>query len=283
MKHPSETELPNLVVSREDAKDRIKKQIEEGNELKELPISSEQHLEEAKAKYSKWTKYNKELLRRLFDNDSIVREYNQAIGVAVPFMPKFAWHVNSFRKRVQDSITKLEAIVEKLDLIPVISEEKSTERRIKPLVDRGNKIFIAHGRDEAAKQELARLIEKLDLKAIILHEQPNKGRTVIEKFEDYSNVGFAIVLLTPDDIAAPANRKEDMTPRARQNVILELGFFLGKLGRKNVCALYKENVEIPSDYQGVLFVAMDEQGGWKLPLAREMKAAGIPIDMDKLC
>ncbi|MEE8356570.1 MAG: nucleotide-binding protein, partial [Anaerolineales bacterium] len=100
------------------------------------------------------------------------------------------------------------------------------------------KIFIVHGRDEEAKDSLARFLEKLGLEVIILHEQPNQGRTIIEKFEDYSDVGFAVVLLTPDDIGGRANDLE-LLPRARQNVVFELGFFIGALGRERVCALHK--------------------------------------------
>jgi predicted nucleotide-binding protein len=97
------------------------------------------------------------------------------------------------------------------------------------------------------KESVARFLEKLDLRPIILHEQPNKGRTVIEKFEAHSDVGFAVVLLTPDDVGGLASSPDKLSRRARQNVILELGYFIGKLGRAKVCALYKEGVEIPSD------------------------------------
>jgi predicted nucleotide-binding protein len=102
-----------------------------------------------------------------------------------------------------------------------------------------------------------------------------------EKFEDYATVGFAVVLLTPDDLGAPASDKNNLQKRARQNVVFELGFFLGKLGRGRLCALHKGGVEIFSDYNGVLFVPMDENDGWKLKLAKELKAAGISIDLDK--
>ncbi|HMD70272.1 MAG TPA: nucleotide-binding protein [Bryobacteraceae bacterium] len=137
-----------------------------------------------------------------------------------------------------------------------------------------------HGRDEAAKEAAARFVEKLGLRAVILHEQPSAGRTVIEKFEGVSNVGFAVVLLTLDDSCATGPNPEPRSLRARQNVIFELGFFVGKLGRQRVCALYKEGVEIPSDYQGVLYIPMDAHRGWQLPLAKEIKAAGIDIDMN---
>ncbi len=145
-----------------------------------------------------------------------------------------------------------------------------------------NRVFVVHGHDEEAKQSVARCIEKLGFKAVILHEQPNQGRTIIEKFEDYSDVAFAVVLLTPDDVGASKDPEGELRPRARQNVILELGFFLGELGRGRVCALHKGEVEIPSDYRGVLWVPMDEGGAWRLDLATEMKAAGLDLDLNRL-
>lgn len=145
------------------------------------------------------------------------------------------------------------------------------------------KVFIVHGHDDALKNAVARLVDRLGLESIILHEQPNKGRTIIEKFLAYSDVGFAIVLLTPDDVGGAAKAtKESLLPRARQNVILELGFFLGRLGRERVAALYTPSVEMPSDYTGVLFVPYDDRGVWSLHLAKEIKAAGLPADLNKI-
>lgn len=126
-----------------------------------------------------------------------------------------------------------------------------------------------------------RQVEKLGLNTIILHEIPNIGRTIIEKFEDHSNVGFAVVLLTPDDLGTAKDKREELNPRARQNVIFELGYFIGKLGRRRVCVLHKENVEIPSDYEGILYVEMDKGGGWKQKLVKEMIEVGIKIDPSK--
>ena len=128
-------------------------------------------------------------------------------------------------------------------------------------------------------ETVARFLEKLRLDPIILHEQPSMGRTVIEKFEAHADVGFAVVLLTPDDMGGLASGGE-VKPRARQNVILELGYFIGSLGRAKVCALYVEGVEIPSDIHGVLYVSYDAAGGWRLKLASEIRAAGLPVDMN---
>jgi predicted nucleotide-binding protein len=145
---------------------------------------------------------------------------------------------------------------------------------------REKRIFIVHGHDDKTKQTVARFLEHLNLTPIILHEQPNKGRTIIEKFEDYSNVGFAVVILTPDDLGSSAKPSE-IRPRARQNVILELGFFIGKLGRDRVCPLYIGNLELPSDYSGVIYIPLDSVGEWRIKLANEIKEAGIDVDLNK--
>ena len=141
-----------------------------------------------------------------------------------------------------------------------------------------NEVFLVHGRDESAKQTVARFLEKLGLSPTILHEQPNLGRTLIEKFEQHSQAAFAVILLTPDDVGAMVGEEEMLEPRARQNVILELGYFLGLLGRDRVCPLIVEGVEIPSDYDGVAYVRLDESEGWRLKLVGELKAAGIDVD-----
>ena len=147
----------------------------------------------------------------------------------------------------------------------------------------GNKIFIVHGHDEAAKHKIARFITDLDLSATILDEPPSMGQTIIDKFEEHADeAGFAIVLLTADDVGAPKNKKDELKLRARQNVILELGYFLRGLGRDRVCILYEEDVELPSDIHGISYVQMDKRGAWKLELAREIASVGVAINMNKL-
>lgn len=145
------------------------------------------------------------------------------------------------------------------------------------------KVFIVHGHEPGVLNTVARFIEKLGLEPVILHEQPNENRTVIEKLEDHSEADFAIVLFTPDDIGHPAKHPEKAKPRARQNVVLELGYFMGKLGRNRVALLQVgDDIEIPSDYSGVLYLPFDDNGAWKYLLAKEMKARGINIDLNKV-
>jgi predicted nucleotide-binding protein len=145
------------------------------------------------------------------------------------------------------------------------------------------RVFIVHGHDDAMKESVARVIERLQLDAIVLHEQPNLGHAVIEKFEDYSDVRYAVVLMSPDDVGCVKGKEpEGLQLRARQNVIYELGFFAGKLGRGNVAVIYKEGIEMPSDYLGVLYLPYDAAGQWKLALAGELRSAGVEVDLNLL-
>ena len=131
------------------------------------------------------------------------------------------------------------------------------------------KVFIVHGRDNGAKHEVARFLERLGIEPVILHERPNKGRTLISKFQEESaDIRFAVVLMTPDDVGGVVGGTQQ--PRARQNVIFELGFFLGQLGADRVCALFSGNIERPSDFEGVVYVEYGTNTAWKTDLAREL-------------
>ena len=145
-----------------------------------------------------------------------------------------------------------------------------------------SKVFIVHGHDDAAKEAVARFVEKIGLKAIILHEQASSGQTIIEKIEANSNVGFGIVLYTPCDLGASQRQEDQQKPRARQNVVFEHGYLIGKIGRKNVCALVKGDIETPNDISGVVYIKMDESEAWKYQVAKEMKACGYDIDLNKI-
>ena len=145
-----------------------------------------------------------------------------------------------------------------------------------------NKVFIVHGHDELSKEQLARFVTTVGLAPIILHEQVSSSKTIIEKFEDYANeVCFAIVLYSPCDVGSKAGA-QTTSPRARQNVVFEHGYFIGKLGRENVTAIVKGDIETPNDISGVVYEVFDNGGAWKYKLAREMKVAGCDIDMNKI-
>ncbi len=150
-------------------------------------------------------------------------------------------------------------------------------------VEQSNRIFIVHGHNNEMKETVARFLSESGLEPIILHEQPNQGKTIIEKFEEYADVQFAIVILSGDDYGyAKSGSEEDKLLRARQNVILEMGYFIGKIGRKNVCILHEDigNLEIPSDYGGVMYVKFNE--AWRVKVAKELNAANYHIDLKTL-
>ena len=151
-----------------------------------------------------------------------------------------------------------------------LSQNQVIKKRINSTESKNQYVFIVHGHDDEAKETVARVIEKLGLKVIILHEQPELGRTIIEKLEFNSNVSFAIVLLTPDDVGAKSG-SGSRNPRSRQNVVFELGYFIAKLGRERVFVLCKGDIEIPSDYHGVIYTSIDKEGGWRFRLARNRR------------
>lgn len=141
-----------------------------------------------------------------------------------------------------------------------------------------NKIFIVHGHDGELKQSIARLIEKQEIEAIILSEQANMGMTIIEKFEKHSDVTGAICLFTADDFGR-AKLVPNEQPRARQNVVFEAGYFMGKLSRGRVVVIAEKGVELPSDMQGIVYT---DKGNWEIEVLKEMKTMGYAIDLNKL-
>jgi len=171
------------------------------------------------------------------------------------------------------------------EVIKISKEKIKLGHSLKPINKKStvmdkSKVFIVHGHDDLAKIEVARLIEKLNLSVIILHEQASSGKTIIEKIEEYSNVGFAIILYTPCDVGSTKDKKDSLQFRARQNVVFEHGYLMGKIGRKNVCALVKDEVETPNDISGVVYVPMDYHKAWQIAVAKEMRNSGYEIDMN---
>lgn len=167
------------------------------------------------------------------------------------------------------------------------NQNKQTEfvqQEPRPNMDSKKKVFIVHGRDNSSIAEVENFIMKTGLTPIVLKEQTDGGRTIIEKIEEYTDVSYAIVIYNPCDIGYYKNDSEDSKrPRARQNVIFEHGYLVNKLGRKNVCALVSDNsIELPSDISGILYKFMDSNGTWKFEVAKEMKSAGLGIDINNL-
>lgn len=180
-------------------------------------------------------------------------------------------HINAIVESVKNRL--IEWVIENDDLSDIMDESIKKSQKVDD-----TKAFIVHGHDEGLREAVARLVEQQGIKPIILFEQPNKGATIIEKFENNSNVGAAICLFTADDVG---NAKDSDSPnnRARQNVVFEAGFFIGKFGRKKVIIIADKTVELPSDLQGVVYT---DANNWRFDVLKELKAMGYKIDYNKL-
>jgi predicted nucleotide-binding protein len=193
----------------------------------------------------------------------------------------FASQVRRAAALIDSAIYELELLSE-ADISPVESGTTTTIVSGPVGVDKAS-IFVVHGHDGARKYEVTRLLERTtSLDVVILHEQPNKGATVIEKLERHAgSAAFAVVLLTGDDVGK-AKSSSDLRPRGRQNVILEAGLFFGLVGRSHVAVLYDADVELPSDLAGLIYLPLDEGGAWRLELLKEMEAVGIEVDRGRI-
>jgi predicted nucleotide-binding protein len=271
---------PALTKARADVAAQLQARIDHGRELQARSIQSQADIETYKADERKWREYNYELLRQLFTNETIASEYRRAITSSrIVYSDAEAFELT--REHVNQYITKLESILERLELYAEPDGSRSAAAVQEASAPDSSRIFIVHGHDGAPKAEVARFIERLGFEAIILHERPNKGRTLITKFrEEASDAGFAVVLMTPDDLGK-AEMATDLNPRARQNVVFELGFFIGKLGPERVAALVKGDIERPSDFDGVVYISLDRDD-WQTALGRELDGAGYRIDWNKV-
>ncbi len=272
------TEQPKtvLIKPREVFKKELSDRIAIGEELLNRNIQQVPELEKLNKDSSNWDDYNEELIKRAFNNQysEYYHEYsrvNQMVGFTGfgvhPDAHNPAYKLKLAKEKITNCLTILNRLVDKLPLIDQDGSIGSYQTEARAFYNCG---FIVHGHNDTVKLEVARYVENdLKRKAIILHEQVNKGQTIIEKFESNSTVDFAIALWTADDVGK-AKAEADLHDRARQNVIFETGFFIGTLGRENVIVLYEDGVEIPSDYSGIIFIRL--AGNWKDDLRKEIEA-----------
>jgi len=240
-------------------------------------------LDALRDKFHSWNEYNEKLLRIRFTSGTLADSYRLLRGFDIEARTPQA-EFDLLRRDINTQLRRLGRIRQDLDkyksvvVYPTdmvyLTEDGSVSPRI------GDKIFIVHGHDGDTKLQVAGFVERITgERPVILHEQADSGRTIIEKFEEHaSDAGFAIVLLTADDLGK-AKGATRLSPRARQNVVLEFGYFMAKLGRGRVVALHEAGVELPSDVTGVLYKSL--AGNWHTELARELKAADIEVDFSK--
>lgn len=171
--------------------------------------------------------------------------------------------------------TLFQGFIDQLEVFADSGELQELKREINNL---SKNIFVVHGHDSQAKSDLALILTRLGFNPIVLHEQPNEGMTLIEKLEKYSDVGYAFILLTPDDVGNKKDNKGSMLPRARQNVVFEFGLFVGKLKRNRVCCLLTGDVEKPSDLEGLVYLPFNlSVHEIQLDIVKELRAAGYNV------
>ena len=162
------------------------------------------------------------------------------------------------------------------------SKDESTPAKGGRVRTIGRQVFVVHGHDTELLLKVKEFLREIHLDPIVLREQPNQGRTIIEKFENFSDVGFAIALLTSDDLVLHDGGGSSREYRARQNVVLELGYFMGALGRSRVAVLCDKNVARPGDIDGMVYATTESDASWQLSIARELHAAGYEVDLNRL-
>lgn len=239
--------------------------------------------------YQTWDKRNEIMLEQAFKAggwlDSTPKgTYANAFGLEYPFGPELAQDVTTdgLTKDLTVKVERLAQIRDTLDAYAVAETDHTATPTTSPAVSSQGDIFVVHGRSDAARLEVDLLIRRATSRnPIVLAKQANQGATIIEKLEAHLNPAsssFAIVIMTADDVGRLAEADEEEHPRARQNVVLELGFAMGVLGRRRVAILHEEGVELPSDITGVAFYPLDKAGAWKVSLLGELKAADIEVD-----
>jgi predicted nucleotide-binding protein len=234
-------------------------------------------LDALKRNVSQWRDYNQTWLDKNLSGEA-ADEYKRASthwGFGGADNP--AKELGYLREDVESEVSKLQSIYERLHMWPPAADLTSPLPS-GPQPTPGAPIFIVHGSDTMRAEAIARTVERATGRdTIILREQPNLGQTLIEKFEsNATQAPYAIIVLTPDDQGSRKG-ETDTRPRGRQNVIFEMGYFYGRIGRRNVAVLIDATVEKPSDTDGIAYIALDDNGAWKSELFRELHHANINV------
>lgn len=262
------------------------------NEGAELLVSTERIQAETQYRewmqdYEIWGKVTTEALLYAYAGEATAQAFDRA-ATRGSFVMGAGWpeDLEQETKCLRRAMTELASLTAGLRYATSVSGNSSPEPIGNPAPkDQGTPtVFLVHGQNHGKRDTVALFLQNAGpgAKPVILEELANKGRTLVEKLEQHAGDSkFAVVLLTGDDEAgAPGAMRDERRLRARQNVILELGWFCGLLGREKVAVLYESDVELPSDIDGLAYIALD--GDWRKRLALELRSAGFDYSIDRL-
>lgn len=266
---------------------QIAEAIQAAEAVQEIPTDTDSEIAVFRGAYLSWEARTQTVLQTAFEASGFMTsapadEFNAAsvglldLKIASTVIPKE--RVREVRADISERIRVLTSIRDRLDVYELVNAGPAARQRGGPSGE--GPIFLVHGHNIERREIVRRFMERISgREVVVLDEQANEGRDVLGKLLDHAvYASFAVVLLTADDEGG--EQGGPYAPRARQNVVLELGLFLGLLGRTGVVALYEPGVEIPSDISGVLYIETTGEG-WQIGLAREMKAAGLDVSLDK--
>ena len=281
---PNEPE--RLLVPLEQARSVIGELVQEGEALIQQDIEyTEAGIDGFRGKKKVWADYAATALRRTFAPAGVAEAFRDAaevhvgrIGASMP--ERHGW----MQDAIQRGIVELTSLARRAELMPQAAPAPALGRTavVGSAPQKSSRVFVVHGHDETMTLKVTDVLRRLGLEPVVLKEEPDRGQTLLDKFEAHADASYAVVLLMADDEARIRGASSDLVPRARQNVILEHGYFLARLGRNRVTALRATGVEVPSDLGGILYKEVDAAGAWQLALAKELRAAGFPVDFNRL-
>lgn len=295
-----------LVMESELFKQALEQRIEAGKKLLEIKVTKntnpygmrgwstyggrfvsleerqyvKEEIEQFRNEFYKWSDYNSELLKQAFDNpDNEYRKEYDNTGITILMGNEDV--MEDYHKKIKKRIAVLDRLITFIPLLPK-AETVNKARKDNKTEMNMSKVFIVHGHDSNTRNEAELLVKQLGFEPVVLFKRVNEGDTIIEKLlRESKDAAFSIVLYTKCD-EGKAVEDTDLKPRARQNVVFEHGLMCGLLGRKRVVALVEEGVEVPGDLSGVVYIPLDAKMRWQLDVAREMKASGMQVDLNKL-
>jgi predicted nucleotide-binding protein len=267
--------LQVLRIPLKEAKKLLNESINEGTGILKAPISNIDQWKNAEKKYNHWNGENYEILKKMFKKSTIAKDYSSsgwAIGRIFISNLRLDDKISKLQKDIKEKTNKLNSIKISLSFLESKTEETTESAK--------SKVFFVHGTECDITMKVLAFLKNIGLEPVILKELAAAGKTLIDEIQEHSEVKYAIALLTPDNVGGVYS--EELQFRPTQNVILEVGFFVGKYGRKNVSSLHHEDIELPADYHGYEYIKMDETDDWKSTLAKELKNAGFDIDLNKI-